>query len=62
MRPWLAALSLVLSRMTGGEPGEYLCVRIARRWGSYCLFCRMIGRITEDGHCRRLLFDWNYRK
>jgi len=59
MRPWLARLSLLLSRATGGEQGEYLCQRIGRRWGTNCLFCRIVGAfLNEPDHCQVQVDTW----
>lgn len=57
MRAWLARASLVVNRLTGGEPGVYLCARLAARWGAYSLPCRVLDALTmERGHCRKQLY------
>lgn len=48
------SLSRILSRLTGGRPGQTLCARIAARFGHDCIFCRLIGRALHDpDHCWR---------
>lgn len=58
LRLFLAAVSLWISEHTGGEKGQYLCVRIAERYGSDCAFCRIIGALLSEPHCQDQLSDW----
>lgn len=45
-------LSRLINRATGGQPGQTLCARIARRCGHDCLFCRVVGALVRDrDHC-----------
>jgi hypothetical protein len=53
--PMLGKLSRILNRVLGGEPGQTLCARVAKRWGTRCLFCRLIGIFTEPDHCHKEL-------
>lgn len=56
MRSFLATVSLALNRISGGERGQYLCARIAERWGADCLFCKLVGlALGEPEHCQSLL-------
>ena len=50
MHKWLADLSRLLSRITGGEAGTTLCWRAAMRWGDYCAFCKLVGFILRQPH------------
>lgn len=52
----LGNLSRLINRATGGARGETLCARFARRYGSRCLFCRVVGWAVDDkDHCLREL-------
>lgn len=63
MRPWLAAVSLCLNRMTGGPPNTYLCVRVAHSFGAHSWPCRLLDELCrEPGHCRKILFWDRYQK
>lgn len=54
----LGRLSRLLSRATGGLPNQTLCARIAAARGPRCLFCRIVGRLTEPSHCADELARW----
>lgn len=47
----LGNASRLLNWLTGGERGQTLCARVAARYGADCLFCRLVSRFTEPGHC-----------
>lgn len=45
-------LSKWMNVLSGGKPGQTLCARIARKHGSWCLFCRVVGWAVMDPlHC-----------
>lgn len=45
-------LSRLVNRALGGHPGQSICARVGLRFGTDCLFCRWIGRLTGDPrHC-----------
>lgn len=45
-------LSRLINRASGGQPGQTLCARVARRHGHDCWFCRLVGFVTRDrDHC-----------
>lgn len=53
MRACLADLSRLLNRLTGGELGKTICWCVAMRWGSDCLFCKVIAAVMRERfHCR----------
>lgn len=62
MHAWLASASMLVNRMTGGEADQYLCARLAEKWGAHSWPCRLIDLFAGPGHCRRIWFDWTYRK
>lgn len=52
MRPYLCTASMWINRITGGEWPDTLCARMARTYGTSCIFCRLIGWIlSEPFHC-----------
>jgi len=58
-RSRLGRLSVLLNRLLGGEADESLCVRMASRWGSDCLPCRLVGLALRDpDHCADELRRW----
>lgn len=53
MRKHLGNLSRLVNRLSGGEPGESLCGRMARLRGPDCLFCRVVAAVLREAdHCR----------
>lgn len=57
------SLSRALNYWTGGERGQTLCARIAIRFGSDCLFCRVVGAVLNDPwHCLDEKVRWLLRK
>lgn len=63
LRLLFAALSLWINENTGGEKGQFLCARIADRYGAYSWPCRFLDWMAgEESHCRKQLFAWRYRK
>lgn len=63
MRSILATASMALNRISGGERGQYLCARIAVRWGANCKFCKLLGALLrEPSHCADQLSDWLRKK
>jgi hypothetical protein len=60
-RAFFAILSLRVNRATGGPEGQFLCARLAERFGAHSWPCRLLDLMScEPGHCRRQLFDWRY--
>lgn len=58
MRSYLAAFSVFINERTGGEKTQTLCARIGLRFGSRCLFCRVVGWVlSEEDHCQTEV-DW----
>lgn len=54
----LIALSRLLNRLAGGNPGQTLCARVARRHGHDCCFCRFVGWVVRDrDHCWSALMN-----
>jgi len=52
----LGMASRILNAMTGGVWPDTLCQRIAMRYGTECLFCKLIGLAVFDRrHCEREL-------
>lgn len=57
----LGRLSRLLNRVTGGQPNQTLCARIAGSHGTQCRFCRWVGRFTSKDHCALELARWQRR-
>jgi hypothetical protein len=51
-RSFWGHLSVACNRLFGGRRGESLCGRIARCFGPYCWFCRVIIGWRNPWHCR----------
>ncbi|MER8394097.1 hypothetical protein NKH10_19595 [Mesorhizobium sp. M1340] len=54
-------LSSLLNRVCGGRADQTLCARIAERFGTQCLFCRVAHRLIEPNHCMIELVNWRRR-
>jgi len=57
----LGNFSRALNRLTGGQPGQTLCARIAAAHGAQCQFCRLMSRLVEPNHCAIELARWDRR-
>lgn len=55
MRSWIGSLSIAVNRLFGGKRSETLCGRVASAYGVDCIFCRVVGWLTESDHCERQL-------
>lgn len=54
----LGRLSRLLNRLSGGQPGQTLCARIAASHGAQCWFCRLMAWAIEPNHCAIELARW----
>jgi len=54
----LGRLSRLFNRLSGGQPGQTLCARIAASHGAGCKFCRLMNRLVEPNHCAIELARW----
>lgn len=58
MRRMLGRASRIINRLLGGSAGETVCARVARRYGTGCLFCVVIAAVLrEPDHCSTELGD-----
>lgn len=58
----LACASRLLNRIVGGHTNQTLCARAAFRFGSRCLFCRIVGAVLNDpDHCADELRWWLFK-
>lgn len=53
-------LSGLLNRLCGGRGDQTLCARVAERYGTQCLFCRVASRLIEPNHCALQLAKWRH--